>query len=243
MDVGVSHREEFRQVFLGALMDLQRGSLDVFRLVGRHGGDEFRRIPAPLLSRRNVGVGRDDRPRFEDDVRLDDGALQDGALFTDHHQVVDPAGFQNGPPTDGDVVADVRDGREPGGQGPVLLERGYHGALSDAGRETDRDGMGGIPTDYGSVPNAGLVPIRDLTDHRCGGCDEGIVRDKGRLTEKRHLRAMPGNNLQNTSFLSQHITSLSQAFRYNPLQSLCHRSVRFEGGQMFVGDTAQVYEK
>lgn len=179
VDVGVSHRKEFRQVFFGSLVDLEGFSFDVFRLVGRHVGDEFRRISGPLLSRRNIRVGRDYRPRFEDDVRFDDSALKDGALFADHHQVVDPAGFQNGSSTDGDVVTDVRHGRKSRFKGPVLFQRCYHGALSDAGRETDRDRMGGIGADYGAVPNAGLVPIRDLADHRCRGCDEGIVCDKG----------------------------------------------------------------
>lgn len=165
-------------MLFGSLMGLQRNLFDFFRLVCRHVRNEFGRIPSPLLSRRNIRVGWYHRSRLEHDVRLDDGALQNGALFTDHHQIIDPAGFQDAAPTDGDVVANVRDGGESRGEGPVLFQCRHDRALSDARCEADCDGMGGIRTDYGAVPNAGLIPIRDLANHRCGGRDEGIVCDE-----------------------------------------------------------------
>ena len=182
-------------MFFGSLVDLERRLFDRFHLVGRDGLDKCRRVPAPLLSRRNIRIGGDHRARFEDDVRFDDGALQDGALFSNHHQIIDPAGFQHAAGADGHVVANVRDGRESRGKGRVLFQSGHDGALSDARCEPDCDGVGGIGTDYGAVPDTGLIPIRDFTNHRCGGRDEGIVCDKGGLAEERHLWTVPRNNL------------------------------------------------
>ncbi len=187
MDVGVSNRKEFRQVFLGLLVGLQRDGLDFFGFIGRHVGNELGRVSAPLLSRRNIRVGGNDRSRFENDIRLDDGAFQNGGFFSNDYQIVNLAGLEDTASANGHVVANVGGWRKSRRKSRVLFQGCHNGSLSDAGRKADSDWMRRICANNGSIPDAGLIPVCNLANHRCGGGDKSIVCDKGRLAQKGHL--------------------------------------------------------
>mmetsp|Transcript_131040 Transcript_131040/g.195290 ORF Transcript_131040/g.195290 Transcript_131040/m.195290 type:complete len:213 (+) Transcript_131040:147-785(+) len=178
-------------MFLCPLVDLGGRSLDIFDLIVGQVRDKLGWVATPFLSSRNASVGRDNRAWLQHDIGLHESTLHNSAFFSNYHQIIDAARFEHRSSSNGDVVTNVADRRESSLQTAVLAKRSNDTALSDAGVKADCNRVGGICSHNGAVPDAGLIPISNLSDDRSRRSDKSVVRDKRRQAQEGHLRTMP----------------------------------------------------
>mmetsp|Transcript_57142 Transcript_57142/g.170318 ORF Transcript_57142/g.170318 Transcript_57142/m.170318 type:complete len:287 (-) Transcript_57142:9-869(-) len=222
VQVCASYRQELNLVLARRDMDPLSLRFDATFLVGVQVRDELRRVSAPALSRRDARVRRYYRTSLQNHLALHDCALHDRALLADVHDVLDPAGYKDGPCSDGHVVTDVTDGWESGlhilhrrGEGvedsPILYVRG----------EADCDRMARISADDGPKPDGRFVPIGDISDHGCSRSDEGVVRLEWLNAVEYYFWAVTCEDL-GSACLPKLRASLTQAASNNCLNRTTH---------------------
>mmetsp|Transcript_4089 Transcript_4089/g.8245 ORF Transcript_4089/g.8245 Transcript_4089/m.8245 type:complete len:216 (+) Transcript_4089:96-743(+) len=195
MNVAESMREELQHVITGRFVNLVGDALDRFLFIQRQVGNVGCGISTPLLASRNVLVGHDNCPGFEHDVIINHTAFQNGALVTNHHQIINTTRFEDTSGSNRHVMSNVRirgDARfefRRGGQGA------HHRTFSHTTGKTNGNAMIRIGTDHGLVPNRRLIPVCYITNHRSRWCNKRIVRDKGLHALEGHLRSVSDKNL------------------------------------------------
>mmetsp|Transcript_34055 Transcript_34055/g.100324 ORF Transcript_34055/g.100324 Transcript_34055/m.100324 type:complete len:208 (-) Transcript_34055:228-851(-) len=177
-------------------MNLLRLVLDVGLLLIRQISNELGRIATPLLSGGDARVRGDDRSGFQDGVGLHNGALHYCALLSDVDEVLHSAGDQDRSGPDADIVPNVANWREPRLHGIHAGREGVDdGSVLNVGREADGDGVARIGPNDGTVPDRGLVPVRNVPNYRCRRGNESIVRLEGLGAIEHHVGTVSGENL------------------------------------------------
>jgi hypothetical protein len=96
-------------------------------------------------------------------------------------------------------VANVTNGRKSSLEGTVLAQSRDYRAFSNVGVETDSNGVGGISPDDSTVPDTGLIPVRDFPNNRSGRGNKGVVGLERGLTQKGHIWSVSGKDLHHNN--------------------------------------------